>query len=56
MVPEKAVLEIGQLYLVDTLTGEGYMQRRFITIGQRHDGLVEVLSGLNEGEEVVIHE
>ncbi len=54
VVPEKAVREVGQLYLVDVLDAEGYPQRRFVTLGKRHDGFVEALSGLNEGEEVVL--
>jgi multidrug efflux pump subunit AcrA (membrane-fusion protein) len=39
---------------VDVLDGEGSPQRRFVTLGPHHDGRVEVLSGLKEGEEVVI--
>jgi len=54
VIPERAVREVGQLYLVDVLNAEGYPQRRFVTLGKRHDDLVEILSGLNEGEEVVV--
>ena len=56
VIPLNAVIEVGQLHLVNVVNDEGYPQRRFITIGQRHDDVVEVLSGLSEGEEVVIHE
>jgi len=54
VVPFKAVREVGQLYLVEALDSEGYPQRRFVTLGQHHDDLIEVLSGLKENEEVVI--
>jgi multidrug resistance efflux pump len=54
VVPAKAVREVGQLMLVDVVGLDGYPQRRFVTLGQTHDGLVEVLSGLRENEEVVV--
>ena len=54
VVPIKAVREVGQLPLVEVLGVDGALQRRFVTLGQTHDGLVEVLSGLEENEEVVI--
>jgi HlyD family secretion protein len=54
VIPFKAVKEVGQLYLVEVLDAEGYPQRRFVTLGQRHDDLIEVLSGLEENEEVVM--
>jgi multidrug efflux pump subunit AcrA (membrane-fusion protein) len=54
VVPRKAVREVGQLYLVDVLNKEGYPMRRFVTLGKHHDDVVEILSGLNEGEEVVV--
>lgn len=54
VVPKEAVREVGQLYLVDVLDHEGHPQRRFVTLGQYHGSLVEILSGLNEGEEVVV--
>ena len=54
VVPKEAVREVGQLSLVNVLDPEGYPQRRFVTLGKDHGDLVEVLSGLNEGEEVVV--
>ncbi len=53
VIPARAVREVGQLCLVDTLGLDGRPVRRFITLGRARDSLVEVLSGLNEGEEVV---
>jgi HlyD family secretion protein len=54
VVPFKAVREVGQLYLVDIVDPEGYPQRRYVTVGQRHDDLIEILSGLQVNEEVII--
>ncbi|MGB8336609.1 MAG: efflux RND transporter periplasmic adaptor subunit [Desulfobacterales bacterium] len=54
VVPESAVREVGQLHLVEVLDAEGYPQRRFVTLGRRHDGLLEVLSGVKVDEEVVV--
>lgn len=54
VIPAGAVSEIGQLSMVEVLDPEGYPQRRFVTLGEHHGNLVEVLSGIKEGEEVVI--
>ena len=54
VIPSKAVSEVGQLPLVEVIDMDGYPQRRFVTLGERHEGLIEVLSGLGESEEVII--
>ena len=54
VVPSEAVREVGQLMLVEVVGSDGYPQRRFVTLGQRHDSMVEVLSGLQENEAVVV--
>jgi HlyD family secretion protein len=54
VVPAKTVRAVGQLMLVDVLGFDGIPQRRFVTLGHAHDDLVEVLSGLQEHEEVVV--
>ena len=54
VAPIKAVREVGQLMLVDVVGPDGDPQRRFVTLGQGHDDLVEVLSGLQENDEVVV--
>jgi multidrug efflux pump subunit AcrA (membrane-fusion protein) len=54
VVPMAAVREVGQLHLVTVLDVDGYPHRRFVTLGRRHDDLVEVLTGLQEGEEVTL--
>jgi HlyD family secretion protein len=54
VVPAEAVSEAGQLFLVHVAGADGRRQRRFVTLGEVHGDLVEVLSGLREGEEVAI--
>jgi multidrug resistance efflux pump len=54
VIPSRAVSEVGQLPLVEVIDMDGYPQRRFVTLGERHGDLIEVLSGLGENEEVVI--
>jgi HlyD family secretion protein len=54
VIPGNAVREVGQLSLVEVLGFDGYPQRRFVILGQTHHDLVEVLSGLQENEEVVV--
>ncbi len=53
VVPQAAVRTIGQLALVDVAAPGGQRQRRFVTLGETHGDHVEVLSGLNVGEQVV---
>ncbi|MDR3557192.1 MAG: efflux RND transporter periplasmic adaptor subunit [Syntrophobacteraceae bacterium] len=54
VIPARAVREVGQLYLVDTVDAQGAIERRFIRPGKTRGDLVEVLSGLKAGEEVVV--
>ncbi len=54
VVPAKAVRQVGQLHLVDVRGPDGHPERRFVIIGGAHGDTVEVLSGLREGEEVVL--
>ncbi len=35
--------------------GEGHYEQRAVTLGRRGDGLVEILSGLSEGDKIVTH-
>jgi RND family efflux transporter MFP subunit len=51
VVPAQAVRNVGQLQLVDVVT-DGRVARRSIRTGRRFGGDVEVLSGLQEGEQV----
>ncbi len=54
VVPTLAVRVVGQLHLVEVVSPDGRVHRRFVTLGKHHDGLVEVLSGVKAGEEVVV--
>lgn len=56
VVPARAVREVGQLHLVDVPGPDGVPERRFVTLGATRGDLVEVLSGLAEADEVVLHE
>ena len=51
-VPREAVLDDGDDRIVFVRRGDAYV-RRVVTTGARTDGLLEILSGLEEGEEVV---
>jgi multidrug efflux pump subunit AcrA (membrane-fusion protein) len=54
LIPARAVSEVGQLPLVEALGMDGHPERRFVTVGERHGDMVEVLSGLDENEEVIL--
>jgi membrane fusion protein (multidrug efflux system) len=53
MVPEEAIWPIGQQKTVFVVV-EGVAQRRDVRLGERKPGMVEVLSGLSAGDEVVV--
>lgn len=53
VIPRQAVRTVGQLELVEVVE-KGRASRRAIRTGRFLDGNVEVLSGLHEGEQVVI--
>jgi len=53
MIPYSAVKVVGQLETVRVLEG-GVVRVRHVKAGRRVNGKVEILSGLNEGDEVVI--
>lgn len=54
VIPKAAVQEAGQLPLVTVLHPTRGRERRFVTLGPEHEELVEILSGLDEDEEVVL--
>ncbi|MCA9257831.1 MAG: efflux RND transporter periplasmic adaptor subunit [Planctomycetales bacterium] len=54
VVPDEAVLKVGQLEMVDVVV-EGQLQRRHVRLGRRLDEGWEVLSGLAAGETVLLH-
>lgn len=53
LIPEAAIIRIGQLTMVDVIA-ESSLKRRSIQIGEQLGDRVEVLSGLAEGEQVAI--
>ena len=53
LIPESAVIRIGQLRMVDVITG-GQVKRRSIQVGEHIGAQVEVLSGLSDGEKIAI--
>ena len=53
LIPARAVRTVGQLEMVQ-LRQDGAWQRAMITTGRRQGDLVEVLSGLSGGEEILI--
>jgi RND family efflux transporter MFP subunit len=55
VVPEAAVIQVGQLDLVDVVTPDG-VRRRHVELGRTLPDGREVLSGLRPGEMVVLHQ
>lgn len=57
LVPEAAVTRIGQLAFATIVDGEGRAERRWVTTGRpAENGLIEVLSGLEAEERVLLDE
>ncbi len=52
VIPESAIIPINQKQYVYKVV-EGKVQRVEVQIGRRQPGLVEIMTGLNEGDEVV---
>lgn len=53
-LPEEALVQVGQHHYVLVAAG-GRAQRREITIGARRPGEVEILKGIEAGEQVIVH-
>jgi RND family efflux transporter MFP subunit len=54
MVPREAVLQVGGLTLVVVRDPEGKARSQVVTLGAQEGNLVEVLSGLKGGEQVLL--
>ncbi len=52
-VPADAILESGEKTLAFVISGNGRIDPRLVSVGQRGDDEVEILTGLAEGESVV---
>jgi Cu(I)/Ag(I) efflux system membrane fusion protein len=53
-VPDSSVLDTGSRQVVLVEKGEGRFDPRDVTIGRRGGGLVEIRSGLQDGDPVVV--
>ena len=54
VVPDSAVIDSGKRQIVLVSLGEGRFETREVKLGLRSEGLQSVLSGLGEGEQVVV--
>ena len=55
VIPEEALQPLGEQQFVYVVADDNTVQKREISIGTRRPGLVEVVNGLNAGEQVVTH-
>lgn len=53
VVPSEAIIRTGSEAVVIRALGEGRFEPQPVTLGQEADGLIQILSGLSEGEEIV---
>ncbi len=54
LINESAIVRRGELYGVYTVNDKGVITMRLIKIGKKADAMVEVLSGLDEGERIIV--
>ena len=50
MVPEKALLSLGEVQYLFTVNPDGTVSRREVTVGTRSEGFAELLEGASDGE------
>ena len=53
VVPSEAVIRTGTDAVVIRALGEGRFEPQPVTLGQQSGGLIQILSGLSEGEHIV---
>ncbi len=53
-VPDQAIIRSGRRNLAVIALGAGYFQPREVTLGTSADGYVEILSGIEEGDDLVV--
>ncbi|HQZ95996.1 MAG TPA: efflux RND transporter periplasmic adaptor subunit [Pyrinomonadaceae bacterium] len=51
-LPQTAIVQRGQLTGVYVVGGDGKVQFRIVTTGKTSEGMTEILSGVNEGDEI----
>jgi membrane fusion protein, copper/silver efflux system len=54
-VPESAAIDSGERQVVIVDRGEGRFEPRNVKLGRKGDGYVEVISGLQDGESIVVN-
>lgn len=54
LIPEKAISNIGSEHFIFVVSSKRQVKQIFISIGERKNGFVEALKGLEEGDVVVI--
>ncbi len=54
LLPEIAVVQVGGKTFVWRVDAQGKVAQADVTIGARHDGLAEVVSGLSAGDRIVV--
>jgi RND family efflux transporter MFP subunit len=54
LAPVTALIEKGQLTAVYTVNDKGIVELRLVTVGARYGAAIEILSGLTEGDRMVI--
>lgn len=54
VVPEEAVMDSGVRWIVFIAKPEGYFETRQVKVGQKGEGYYEIVSGVREGEKVVV--
>src|SRR5690606_8722031 len=55
LVPEIAIMQVGNAAYVFRVGDDGVAQRADIRIGGRRDGLAEIIEGLASGERIVVY-
>jgi len=56
LVPKGALLESGELSSLLVVNQKGRVERRLVKEGKEYHGKVEILSGLNPGESIVVRD
>jgi len=54
VVPEESITQKQEQHFLTLINPEGKVEIRPVTIGQRHDGGVEIIAGLSENEQVIV--